>query len=259
MTSSMITPLPIFNDNYIWIIEDLDKMSAICIDPGLAEPVIKYLTHKKLTLEAILITHHHADHIGGLSQLKTAYPQCEIITPVEPRVKNSTRQVSQVTNIVFKTNELNFEVIETPGHTTTHICYFSHLNNTPILFCGDTLFSGGCGRLFEGTAQDMLNSLQKLSKLPNETQIYCAHEYTRSNLAFYQSISKSNVHLNDYYQFLSSQNHLISLPSTLEREKKINPFLRCHTDELKTRFVTELESIDELTIFTHLRKLKDTY
>lgn len=259
MSELNIIPIPIFDDNYIWLIHDKKKGTVIGIDPGLADPVINYLTENQLTLEAILITHHHADHIGGLEQLQKTYPDCRIITPVEKRIRTYTEQINEKNMLSFRTHDLIFSVIETPGHTSSHVCYFSNSASPPILFSGDTLFSGGCGRLFEGSPQQMLNSLKKLTSLPKETLVYCTHEYTRSNLNFYQSFSKKNHALNEKIKRLTNQKSPLSLPSTLETEQLINPFLRAHTPEIKALFKTELQSLTELSIFTHIRQLKDNY
>ena len=259
MSNLTVVPLPIFADNYIWIIHDENNKSAICIDPGLADPVIDYLKENQLSLEAILITHHHPDHIGGLDKLSQTFPVCQIITPKEPRIPHSKEAVSQDQKLTFNTGKLTFTVIETPGHTRSHICFYSENNKKPILFSGDTLFSGGCGRLFEGTPKEMLHSLNKLKALPQNTLIYCTHEYTLSNLKFYQSISQQNKALNQIIEKLLLEKPINSLPTRLSLELEINPFLRANSTELKALLKEELDSLDELSIFTHIRQLKDNF
>ena len=254
-----IIPLSIFNDNYVWLIKDSKREKAICVDPGESKVVLNYLKQHKLDLDSILITHHHQDHIDGLSSLLEHFPKCNVYAPNEPRIQLATTKVSNNQTINIEALGLNFKVIATPGHTSSHICYFANLETEPLLFCGDTLFSGGCGRLFEGTAEQMLNSLKTLSNLPDNTTVFCAHEYTRSNLEFYKSLSNNNLELNTYINKLKTSKNISSLPSTISIEKKINPFLRCATIEFKEIFKEKVEPLTELDIFSHLRKLKDNY
>lgn len=255
-----VIPLEAFEDNYIWLIYDSKQHKAICVDPGDASPVLAYLTKYDIKLDTILITHHHADHIGGVKRLKQAYPNCQIISPYDQRIPISDKRCSNGEIIEVTALALNFKVLETPGHTLSHICYYTEAeNNAPWLFCGDTLFSGGCGRLFEGSPQQMLNSLKELCQLPNTTQIYCAHEYTRNNLKFYQSLSSQNPYLEKYMTELNKQSMPLSLPSTLEKELQINPFLRCDQPEMQQLFASTLNNTNELDIFSHLRKLKDNF
>lgn len=226
-----ISILPILTDNYTYILEQSGK--AIVIDPGEAAPVIRYLDQNALTLTHILCTHHHGDHVGGVMELKTL-TNATVIGPKE-QIKGIDIFVKQGDRVE------GFEVIETPGHTLGHVCYYA----PGTLFSGDTLFSMGCGRLFEGTAQDMWASLQKLSALPDDTNIYCGHEYTQSNGRFCLSIEPDNA---DIIQRMAEVADLRSagkptLPVTIATEKATNVFLRAESPE----------------IFAELRRLKDSF
>ena len=224
----LITPIPAFKDNYIWVVVNRMQRRALVVDPGDAHPVIDYLQQQKLTLSGVLITHHHWDHTNGLSDLLKHHPapvfgseRCEI-----PLLTNRLSEHQTVHLDPFPT----FHTIDIPGHTMDHIAYYS----PGILFCGDTLFSGGCGRIFEGTAHQMYASLQKITALPEETQIYCAHEYTLNNLLFAQQVEPGNPKIQQRIQQISAlrKKNKPSLPSLLREEKKINPFLRCTSLEI---------------------------
>ncbi len=217
--------LPAFSDNYIWLLHD--KGRAVVVDPGQAQPVLDALEREHLQLEAILITHHHADHVGGVQSLreqtaaKVYGPERE--TMPEPLARLHAGDGVQALG-------LEFRVIDVPGHTAGHIAYFcaAPAGLDPILFCGDTLFSGGCGRLFEGTPEQMLASLDALAALPPATQVCCAHEYTLSNLKFARAVEPGNADLTRYIahcEDLRSRN-VPTLPSHISLELQINPFLR---------------------------------
>ena len=204
-----------------------DGSSAIVVDPGEAAPVQAALDARRLTLGAILVTHHHGDHVGGVDALRPRLqgpvygPRREDIP--QPFVALDDGDVVDVLG-------LRFEVIDVPGHTAGHIAYFhAGPGAAPILFCGDTLFSGGCGRLFEGTAKQMHHSLSRLAALPGETRVCCAHEYTLSNLKFARAVEPGNRDLADYTAWCEATRarELPTLPSSIARERAINPFLRC--------------------------------
>lgn len=258
----MIHPiaLPAFSDNYIWLLASQQQRSAICVDPGDAKPVLEYLNQHQLTLTDILITHHHADHIGGLAKLLNVYPNCQVLGPSDNRIPYINTPLQDKQQHPFADFNLTLTTIATPGHTLSHLCYYLTDNaNNHLLFCGDTLFSGGCGRLFEGSAEQMLNSLNKLMQLPAETKVYCAHEYTRNNLDFYQSLATGNTELTQYIATLNQQSERLSLPSTIKREKNINPFVRTQTNELKAFGLKQLGNDDSLEIFKYIRQLKDNF
>ena len=214
-----------FADNYIWMLHD--GKAAVVVDPGDASPVLAALSEHSLRLVGILVTHHHSDHVGGLAALRPHLhgpifgPAKEII----PRPYSSC-----IPGDIVEVLGLKFSVIDVPGHTAGHIAYFSEPEGeAPLLFCGDTLFSGGCGRLFEGTPAQMHESLQSLAALPGNTRVCCAHEYTLANLRFARTIEPDNVALRDYQAWCQKQRDksLPTLPSTMSVELQINPFLRC--------------------------------
>jgi hydroxyacylglutathione hydrolase len=229
-----VKPLPAFTDNYIWLIHGRhDERSVAVVDPGDAEPVLRELKARDLTLRAILITHHHADHVGGVKRLLHAQPggQVAVFGPAGETIPGTPRALSEGDRIELDSLGLQFEVLNVPGHTLGHIAYVGH----GTVFCGDTLFSGGCGRLFEGTAEQMANSLDKLARLDGGTQVYCTHEYTLANLAFAHAVEPDNAALADYQARCRARRRQQqpTLPSTIALEHTVNPFLRCHVDTVK--------------------------
>lgn len=261
-----IIPLSAFQDNYIWTIQSqnnatLDANSptasswCIVVDPGDAHVVVEYLQQTKQQLLAVLITHHHPDHTGGLAQLKQQWPALRIIGPKAEHLKIPmlTELVADGDLINFNTLDLQFQVLAIPGHTAGHIAFYS----APVLFCGDTLFSVGCGRLFEGSPEQMLHSLTRLSQLPNETQVYCTHEYTLANIRFALDVEPENQDLLQYQQECQIKRAKLqpTLPTTLSIEKKINPFMRCHDRALQLK----LNKNSALELFIQLRAAKDQF
>ena len=233
--------IPAFTDNYIWSIEKEGKISVI--DPGDANAVLNILQNRDLELEDILITHHHYDHTGGVNELRKVM-QGNVYGPDNLAIEGI--DVALRENDQFSTLGYEFNVIETPGHTLDHVSF--HCNENKVLFCGDTLFSGGCGRLFEGTYQQLFNSLQKLVRLPNDTKVYCTHEYTLANLAFAEE-QISDQEITNYRKNVEVKLNKgeISLPSSIEIEKKINLFLMQKIpDDLK--HLSPEESFKELRI-----------
>jgi hydroxyacylglutathione hydrolase len=221
-TPLKVSPIPAFNDNYIWLLETTGQSCAV-VDPGEPEPVIEALDQRGLQLDAILVTHHHADHIGGIPTLLKRWP-AQVIGPDDPRVGRCDRVVEEGGVAELSTLGLRFKVIEVPGHTRSHIAYFGH----GALFCGDTLFSVGCGRLFEGTPEQMQSSLDKLAHLPPDTKVYCAHEYTQSNCTFALAVEPENHELRKLAKWVDARRKegAMTLPTTLGRECAVNPFLR---------------------------------
>ena len=230
-----IDPIEAFQDNYIWLIHN--DQNSIIFDPGDAGPVISALERKNLNLVAILITHHHADHIGGVMALQEKYPHIKIFAPQKDKYEFVNISLKNGDEINIPELQINYKIIEIPGHTQGHIAYYDMKN----LFCGDTLFACGCGKIFDGTHEQMYNSLKKISALPKETKIYCAHEYTKKNIAFALSLAPDDINLKLRKESLTNVTNTI--PSSLEEELKTNPFLKC----------TSLEA------FKSLRDLKDQY
>ncbi len=231
---------------------------VVAIDPGDATPLINYLQKNSLDLKTILITHHHADHVGGLDVLKNRY-KIDVYAPKREFIQGVTHSVDEPDMIRLSDFGEPIKVINVAGHTRGHIAYFWRKN----LFCGDTLFSAGCGRIFEGTVEQMYTSLQKILELPDDTKIYCAHEYTLQNLKFALRVEPNNCLVQDKLnQVLRlSQLHLPTLPSLLSVEKEINPFLRCSAPEIiqMTSEYAGLPLVSELEVFRCLRELKNNY
>ncbi|SES80391.1 hydroxyacylglutathione hydrolase [Nitrosomonas marina] len=263
MTTLRIYPIPAFRDNYIWIVHD--TASAVVIDPGDAHPVLDYLQSKKLQLDAILITHHHNDHTGGNLALLDRF-DVPVYGPEHEAISTVSHPLRDGEIVVLPSLSLSLEVIEVPGHTLGHIAYFGlppGPDQKHILFCGDTLFASGCGRLFEGTAQQMYQSLQKLADLPDDTLVYCTHEYTLSNISFARTAEPDNVDLQQLEQHASQLrcNNKPTLPSTIAMEKACNPFLRCnHPEIIRTASLYAGKKLHEpLDVFTALREWKNNF
>ena len=219
-----LLPLPAFDDNYIWMLHDGSR--ALVVDPGDAEPVLATLQREGLQLQGILVTHHHADHTGGVDRLRDE-TGARVFGPANEQMPEPLKRLSSGDAVQLL--GLRFEVLDVPGHTAGHIAYFAEIAGAaPVLFCGDTLFSGGCGRLFEGTPQQMRASLDQLSALPAATRVCCAHEYTLSNLKFAVEVEPDNLQLVAYQAQCEAlrRQSLPTLPSTIETERQINPFLR---------------------------------
>lgn len=237
-----------------------DGHRALVVDPGDAQPVLAALQQSGLTLEAILVTHHHGDHTGGVNDLRHA-TGAQVYGPAgEPMPEPLQRLVD---GDVITSLGLRFEVLLVPGHTAGHIAFFAHIPlQDPVLFCGDTLFSAGCGRLFEGTAAQMLASLTRLAALPEATRVCCAHEYTLSSLRFARVVEPDNAALQAYQEHAQAlrRQHLPTLPSSIQLEKSVNPFLRTHlpqvADAMQRR---DASAHDAVSVFAALRTWKDQF
>ncbi len=258
MQTFNLVALPAFSDNYIWMLHD--GVQAVVVDPGDAAPVIDALDEWKLKLVGILVTHHHPDHVGGVDGLR---PRLQGPVHAPARETIPAPNVPHLEGDVVDLMGLRFDVIDVPGHTLGHIAYVTTPpSQAPILFCGDTLFSGGCGRLFEGTPSQMHGSLSKLAALPGETRVCCAHEYTLSNLRFATAVEPANQALQAYVQWCEAERRAgrYTLPSTVARERSINPFLRSDVPDViqsaKARGVT---TDDPVEVFAALREWKNVY
>lgn len=257
-----ITPIPAFTDNYIWALQNADGQVYV-VDPGDATPVIAWLTSNQRTLAGILITHHHADHTGGIDAL-LAQAQVPVYGPAGGHIKQLDHTLKEGDRISVLGHA--FDVMETPGHTLDHIVYFhpgrpDDADNTPLLFCGDTLFAGGCGRIFEGNPAMMYDSLQRLAALPAETRVFCAHEYTLANLAFAAGAEPDNSDLarRQVTERSKRDQQRPTLPSTILLEQRTNPFLRCHSPGLQATVQQRVSQklAPGVELFTALRRLKD--
>ena len=229
-----IYPLPAFTDNYIWILRK--ESSIVVVDPGDATPVIEHCKNEGYSVADIIVTHHHADHIGGVDELVafSANPNLTVFGPTLEAQSVVTHPLKQDDTITLFNGHVTLSVMDIPGHTLGHIAYFWNQSPTPWLFCGDTLFSGGCGRIFEGTPDQMYASLQALSTLPPATQVCCAHEYTQSNMAFAHQVLPDDPVIQRFYEDVQNKRARgeITLPATLSNELAINIFLRSHEPAL---------------------------
>ncbi|TAL61790.1 MAG: hydroxyacylglutathione hydrolase [Legionella sp.] len=251
-----INPVPAFNDNYIWVLQDDQTDLFDCVDPGDAQPIIQYAKDRQLQLRAILLTHHHADHIGGVAALIQAFPSCRIYGPQDSRIPHVTDVVQAHESIHLGSN--HFKILSNPGHTSTHISYYEPQKG--LLFCGDTLFSAGCGRVFDGTIEELHQSLLLFKNLPLTTQVFCAHEYTLQNLAFAQQVEPQNQAIKTYIEQIQQQKLGCTLPSILKMEREINPFLRTDIPEVIHYARSHgAAAADSLTVFTTLRECKNRF
>ena len=235
-TLLQVWPIPAFDDNYIWVIHD--GKSALVVDPGDADPVLDYLADSGLHLKGIVITHHHADHVGGILKLLDKLEgDIPVYGPRGDNIPGRTHLVKDGDVIEILAPRLTLKVLEVPGHTLSHIAYFANMQANvvePMLFCGDTLFASGCGRLFEGTPTQMSQSLAKFKRLPKNTLVYCTHEYTLSNIRFALAVEPNNVNLISWSERAKElrDKGLPTLPTTIGQELQVNPFMRCDQVEV---------------------------
>ena len=256
--SLQVTAIPAFDDNYLWLIHDREY--AAIVDPGDAASVEAALAAHQLKLAAILLTHHHADHAGGVPALLRHW-NVPVYGPASERIPGISRPLREGDVVTLTSPALRLSVLDVPGHTAGHIAYVAE--SEPWLFCGDTLFAGGCGRLFEGTAEQMTNSLEKISALPDNTKVYCAHEYTVSNLRFAVAAEPDNPRTAERLtaaQALRARG-IATVPSTLGEEKLTNPFLRYReksiVDLLKSS--GRLDNENPVKAFAALREWKNVF
>lgn len=255
-TTVQITPIKAFNDNYIWCIHNTQH--SLVVDPGDAAPVVAHLQQQQLSLQGILITHHHWDHTDGIEQLLAIYPDIPVFGP-HNHITTITHRLCEGEQLHLPSLDIAMQVLAVPGHTLDHIAYYGDIG----LFCGDTLFSAGCGRLFEGSPAQMLDAMDKFKQLPDQTKVYCTHEYTLANLAFAQAVEPQNLNVQQYSQWVRQQreNSAATLPSQIGQEKAINPFMRTDNAQVKMAIERHCQQSlsDEVAVFTQLRRWKDNF
>ena len=253
-----LIPIPAFADNYLWLMHDGSQ--ALVVDPGDAAPVQLFLKTHGLQLESILVTHHHADHTGGVDVLREA-TGATVYGPATERIPSPYQPLREGDTV--RALGMDFEVFDVPGHTAGHIAFYTPaMNGVPLLFCGDTLFSGGCGRLFEGTPAQMLSSLDKLAALPAQTRVCCTHEYTLSNLRFALAVEPDNTDLQAYYSQCVKLREFgqPTLPTSIARELLINPFLRTRQAPIvNAARHFDAASHDEVSVFAAIRQWKNQF
>jgi hydroxyacylglutathione hydrolase len=256
----MITlwPIPVFSDNYVWVLQSEGHDSVCVVDPGDGVAVLAALEQRQLTPSGVLITHHHADHVGGIDELREKY-QVSVYGPAAESIPELTDPVGDGARVLLPDLRIELDVIEVPGHTAGHVAY----HGPGFVLCGDTLFAGGCGRVFEGTPEQMYDSLQRLAALPETTAVYCAHEYTLTNLRFALEVEPDNPLLRNRLAAAerTRESEQPTVPSTLQEELQTNPFLRC--SEPTVRAAAERFSgaapATEVGVFAAIRAAKDAW
>ncbi|MCC5859421.1 MAG: hydroxyacylglutathione hydrolase [Ectothiorhodospiraceae bacterium] len=251
-----VKPVPAFNDNYIWLLQREGAPDCVVVDPGDPVPVLNVLAEQDLALAGILITHHHPDHTGGVGEL-LEHRQVPVYGPAGETIPGRTQALREGDTVYLDALDLELGVLEVPGHTAGHIAYYGQ----GMLFCGDTLFAGGCGRLFEGTPEQMYQSLEKLTGLPPDTRIYCAHEYTLANLRFAIRVNPGNTALQERLQQVEALRAAdrCTLPSTIDEECRTNPFLRSGDPDVKQHAENWAGKrlTDPVQVFAAVRAWKD--
>ena len=255
-----IKRIPVLSDNYVFVLSDLQQKKAAVIDPAVASPILDYLAEIDCQLVAIFNTHHHYDHVGGNKQLIKHYPNLCVYGGAEDKGRIPHQQVFLKQGDTVKFADRIGHVFFVPGHTRAHIAYYFPpvaADKTGELFCGDTIFAGGCGRLFEGTPSQMVDSIDKLRQLPDNTRVWCAHEYTLSNLKFAVTVDKDNTALQERYEAVKQDrsNNIPTVPSLLGIEKQTNPFLRWDTPAIQTT----AKMTQPNRVFGRIRGMKDNF
>lgn len=258
-----VTAINAFNDNYIWAISQEDSDNVALVDPGDADVCIAYIEEHNLVLTDILITHHHNDHVGGIKKLLSYASTCSsmvtVYGPANENIANIDISLTENDSVNLTAIDCQFTVIDLPGHTKGHIAFY----NDTMLFCGDTLFSAGCGRVFEGTPEQMHQSLTKLANLPDKTRVYCAHEYTQANIAFALAVEPNNVELQNYAKIVEKrrQSNQATIPTSIGLERKVNPFLRCSISSIQdaAKNHSDFEAASDSDIFKIVRAWKDKF
>jgi hydroxyacylglutathione hydrolase len=251
-----ITPIPCLSDNYAYIINDRNSKTIGVVDPSEAKPIISFLKKTNLKLDYVLNTHHHFDHIGGNIELKKTY-DAKIVGFLGDKHRIPGIDITLKNNDLWNFGNSIVKILHIPGHTLGHICFF--FEKEKIAFTGDTLFSLGCGRIFEGTHKQMLESLNKIKKLPKDTKIYCGHEYTYKNAEFCMKYDSDNISLKKYFEKIKKlrSNNIPTIPSHLEDELKSNIFLRCDQNDLKVKL--NMKNQEDFEVFKKVRDLKDSF
>ena len=255
--SLIIKPVRAFADNYIWVIDSADSDVVAVVDPGDAAPVLAWLEQAGKRLEAVLITHFHRDHTGGISRLRAAFPDCRVHGPARESIDGLTDRHGEGDVIELAALGARFDVMDVPGHTAGHIAYSGH----GLLFCGDTLFACGCGRVFDGTFEQLAQSLLRIAAMPPETLIYCAHEYTIDNIGFAKWVEPENEALlaREQRDMAAAEQGMPTVPSTLALELATNPFMRLSEPTVvaaaQARMKTPTD--DPVAVFRALREWKD--
>ncbi len=257
-----IITVPAFSDNYIWLVCDDKQEKAAIVDPGDAKPVIAALKNNNITPVALLITHFHSDHVGGIAELLAEYPNLPVYGPHSERIPHITTKLSGDETIRIDEIDAEFKVMNVYGHTAGHIAYFTEAGGQNRLFCGDTIFAGGCGRVFNGTMEQLHDSLAKIAELPEDTLLYCAHEYTMANLGFAKWVEPDSADLlaREKTAQAMRDNNQQTVPSLLSLEKSTNPFLRTHLDHIVEKVATATgKTLNNSTeVFAAMRTWKDT-
>lgn len=261
LTHPRLTAIPAFADNVIWAVTDAARRHCLLVDPGDAGPVRDWLTREGLALAAILVTHHHGDHTGGIAALRG--PGVAVYGPRAEPIAGVDHPVGEGSTVDVPSLALQFTVLDVPGHTAGHVAYHGVVDGTPLLFCGDTLFSAGCGRLFEGSAAQLHDSLSRLAALPPDTLVCCAHEYTLGNLRFAAAVEPDNPDVARMTAWATARRArgLPTLPGDLARERRVNPFLRTGEPAVAAAIARHAGQVPEsdAAAFGVLRRWKDGF